>query len=623
MCGIGGVAGAASEHEVISTLDTMIAHLAHRGPDDAGQMSIGGQRFIGGLCATRLAIRDPGPNGRQPMVSSRSGNVIAFNGEIYNTEELRADLGEQGIALAGHCDTEVVLACYDCWGPECLTRLRGMFALAIWDAPGGRLFMARDRLGIKPLYYRATAAGVMFASEVRVLLAADPRAATLDVEGIASYLLLGAVEEPRTMLAGVRMLPAGHAATWSETGLRTWEYWSLRSAFDNDSEHRPGGDAVEELHERLEDAVHSHLVSDVPLGVFLSGGIDSSAVVALAASRGQPPRTVSLVFRERGFSEAEYIRTIVSRFRTDHVELVVAGEDALRALPAAFGSMDQPTVDGINSYLVSGAARQSGLTVVLSGLGGDELFGGYSSFRLVPRLEMARRLTPRVAGRWLALLGRPMAGLGGREKLTRWLAQRDSPASAYELVRELFSPAARDELLAPARREAAATEAERWLPLPRDRTDAVSFLELERYTRNVLLRDTDVMSMAQGLEVRVPLLDDRLVSWTAALGGQLKRAGRGPKPLLTAALGELLPPAVVQRRKMGFTLPFAPWLRAELRRPVEESLLDPTHGGAVAEALNGPAVAAVWRGFLAGRIHWSRPWALYVLKCWSETNVRR
>jgi asparagine synthase (glutamine-hydrolysing) len=301
------------------------------------------------------------------------------------------------------------------------------------------------------------------------------------------------------------------------------------------------------------------------------------------------------------------------------VELQVTPQDVLRQLPAALAAMDQPTVDGINSFLVSGVARESGLTVALSGLGGDELFAGYDTFRRVPRLERAQQLIPAPVGRGLAAIARPALGPAGGAKLSRWLAGRDAPESAHELVRELFSPAARHALVPGAE----VSRDLRHLETPADPTDAVSFLELERYTRNVLLRDTDVMSMARGLEVRVPLLDDRLVSWVAGLPGELKRSGSGPKPLLTGALEGMLPRAVVQRKKMGFTLPFALWLHGELRATVERALLDSDCGGAAAAALNGAAVADVWRQFQAGRAHWSRPWSLYVLKMWGEANTVR
>jgi asparagine synthase (glutamine-hydrolysing) len=349
------------------------------------------------------------------------------------------------------------------------------------------------------------------------------------------------------------------------------------------------------------------------VGVFLSGGIDSSALVGLTATVDRSPITTSVVFAEREYSEARYIEAVSRRWSTDHREIELGVSDFLRRLPDALEAMDQPTIDGLNSFVVSGLARSAGLTVALSGLGGDELFAGYELFRTVPRLERLRRRLPRVPYRVGHRLARASLGTGDRaSKLARWLARE--PLSAYELQREVLEPALRAQLLGPQRRQ----------PLPVDGAveDAndVSRLELSRFMRNMLLRDADVMSMAHGLEVRVPLLDQALVELVARLPADLK-VGSGPKPLLVRSVRDLLPDDVVNRRKMGFTLPFETWLRGSLRDDVRSTLLDPDMGGAVAAALDQRAVRSVWERFERRETSWSRPWALYVVKQWGQRHL--
>jgi asparagine synthase (glutamine-hydrolysing) len=325
------------------------------------------------------------------------------------------------------------------------------------------------------------------------------------------------------------------------------------------------------------------------------------------------------VFPQAGYSEERYIRQVRERFGTAHFEVRLDDDAVRQNVPGAVAAMDQPTFDGVNTYIVSKLAREAGLTVALSGLGGDELFGGYDTFSLVPRLMRLREMMPAAFARTSAeVVRRATRGADRGEKLARWLRGDDPETSAYALKRELFSPGLRAGLL-----EAGPITSPAGTPANghADLINRLSILELSLYMRNVLLRDSDVMSMAHGLEIRVPFLDHRVVELVAGMAGRWKSGSRPPKPLLVDAVRDLLPDEVVTRRKKGFTLPVEHWLRGALRDQVEEVLLDPAHGGQASELLNHGAVLDVWERFCSGKAHWKRPWSLYVLKAWGERNT--
>jgi asparagine synthase (glutamine-hydrolysing) len=569
------------------------------------------------LGATRLAVQDISENGRQPMRSDQTESWIAFNGELYNVDELRRRLIASGHRFKGSSDTEVALRAFDEWGPDAVQQLRGMFALAIWDPRHDRMILARDRLGIKPLYYARQAAGLAFASECRALVAAGFSTLEPSAAGLASFLALGGVREPETILSDIMALPPGHMAIWQAGTTNIREYWSLADAFGCASE-RTESAVIDELSVLLERAVRRHLISDVPLGVFLSGGIDSSALVSLLASvTDEPPITLSLVFDEQKYSEQASMAAVAKRFGTDHRVARIAGPDVLAALPAALSAMDQPAVDGVNTWLVSRAARACGLTVALSGIGGDEVFAGYSSFGRIPRLNSVRSRIPRPTRPMAAsLVSRLRLSHDRSARIAPWLRSTAGTASTYGMVRELFPESVRNQILDG---RAALTQAS--APPATDALNEVSYLEMNDYMRNVLLRDGDVMSMAHGLEVRVPFLDDELVGFMAGVPGSMKRSPDTPKHLLVKALRQPLPSEIVHRPKMGFELPFAVWLRNSVLPDVERRLLDPDYGGSVRDSLDHDAVVGIWKDFMAGRTTWSRPWGLYALKTWGEASV--
>ena len=615
----------------------------HRGPDDWGLLvpdSLAGSPDLARLAdaparahvrtyaadgrpgavlgSRRLSILDLSPEGRMPMGDADGRLWVTHSGEIYNYRELRGDLGRAGMSFRSATDTEAILGGYAAWGDEVLPRLRGMFAFAVFEAaPRPRLFLARDRFGIKPVYYYRDRERLVFASEVRALLRSALVPEEPDPEALIRFLQWGSVPAPLTTVKDVLALPAGHCLRVDAGGSTLRRYWDLADAARRRTAAAPSVDrdeAAARTRALLEESVRLHLVSDVPRGVFLSGGIDSSALVALAGGVGDAPlTTLSIVFDEPGHSEAAYARLVALRCGTDHREVPIRARDFFEALPGYFRAMDEPTIDGVNTYLVSAAAKRAGLTVVLSGTGGDEVFLGYGHYRRGRSLSLVRRLleacpaAPRRAVLRLSAAAGARMGRTGLDRL-EYLAT-PSRVGMYLTVRGLFGPRqvqalvgisqAEMESYGPPLPEAGGAGSQ---PLP----EALEGFEFTHYLQNQLLKDTDVMSMAHSVETRVPFLDHRLVEYVLGLPIGSRLAGGAPKPLLVRALGDALPPAVWRRPKMGFTFPFAPWLSeraAELRAVSLERTA----------ALDPKAVEGVWTGFMAGRLHWSRAWALVVL----------
>jgi len=638
MCGIFGVI-AKNARIPDGVLERGTQSLAHRGPDDSGTIllrdSVPDPVEIG-LGNRRLAILDLSPLGRQPMQDGETGNWIVYNGEIYNFRDVRNELERTGTNFVSHSDTEVVLKAYAHWGAECLTKFRGMFAFALWDARRHQLFLARDPMGIKPLYYAQAGSYFLFASEVRTLLGTGLLPPRIDPAGLTNYLTFGSAYDPLTLVDGVRALPPGHTLTWEAGVLRQSSYWDLvnesptagRPSMSLSAENETR--AAERLRSTLEEAVRLQLVSDVPVGVFLSGGIDSSALVSILSRSGVTASTFSIVFREADFSEAQHSRAIAQKFHTDHHEIDVSENDVLAAIPDALGAMDLPTMDGINTYFVSRETRRAGVKVALSGLGGDEVFGGYSTFRTVPRMQRFAQFWKHVPGVVRGSVASVFAAMAPPNDQNRKLCSlaRDNGRllHPYFLSRMLFTPSQRDLLFCNADQfiaeAAAASQRDRLQrALVLDAVNRVSYLESRCYMLNTLLRDADVMSMSQGLEVRVPLIDHQLAKAVLALPGEWKLNGT-PKKLLVEALAGSLPDEIVHRPKRGFTLPFEHWMRQELRSEIEPVLgKKRISDGPLGGLLDASQVEQVWKKFLAGETSWSRPWSLYVLQRWCELHL--
>jgi asparagine synthase (glutamine-hydrolysing) len=630
MCGIFGIA--AHDTQIPDgLLERGTQSLAHRGPDDSGTVVVRYPAGEIGLGNRRLAILDLSSLGHQPTQDPDTGNWVVYNGEIYNFREVRRELEQGGAAFVSHSDTEVLLKAYARWGDGCLSRFRGMFAFALWDARQHILFIARDPMGIKPLYYAQTGKFFLFASEVRTLIETGLIRPRIDPAGLLNFLTFGSAYDPLTLIKGVSTLPAGSMLVWQKGKIRESQYWDLLDLPSENTEPSPSrrnddGPATE-IQKLLEESVRMQLVSDVPVGIFLSGGIDSSALVSIVSRGGLRPSTFSIVFREADYSEAEYSRAVAQKFRTDHHEITVSQTDLLKAIPDALGAMDLPTMDGINTYFVSRETRNAGVKVALSGLGGDEVFAGYSSFRTIPRWERVVRMWGHIPGfirRGTASSFGAMAPTSDQNrKLSLLMRNGERVLHPYFVSRMLFTPKQRGNLMQGVNSdvdERASAEQRQRLNLAArlDPINRVSYLESRCYMLNTLLRDADVMSMSQGLEVRVPLIDHELAKNVMKVPGVAK-IGTIPKKLLVEALGGSLPEGIVQRRKRGFTLPFEHWMRQELRSEIEPKLsAEKVSRGPLGPVLNGKEVERIWNSFLAGTVSWTRPWSLYVLQHWSE-----
>ncbi len=586
----------------------MTAAQFHRGPANGGIQSDG----RAALGHRRLSIIDVSAAADQPMCNEDGLVWLTYNGEVYNYPELRSDLLSRGHRFRSRSDTEVILHGYEEWGVEgLLEKLRGMFAFGLYDSRQG-LVLARDRLGIKPLYYyvHEDAGLLLFASEVRALVASGYVPTEPDLDAVAGFLLGGSVPAPRTVLKGVRSLSPGHYLICRGTGVTVRKYWDLDCG-------SPGQDPdLERARALLQDSVSSHLVSDVPLGMFLSGGVDSGAVTAFASralgSRTQRLTTITAGFDEAECSEARQTRDVARHFRSDHHEICVTRSDFIRELPKIFAAMDQPTQDGVNTYFVSKAARQAGLTVVLSGLGGDEVFWGYPHHRWLggPARWLARcpSAARKALARGLATWGR----VRGRENWMR-MAFLESGASSrelYLLMRGFFPPHHVMRLLDIGQRELDRTverqfEGLAWNAGGRASTTGFNYLEFKRYLHDQLLRDTDVFSMAHSIEVRVPLLDHPIVEYAATVRPELKMANGINKPLLVGAVDDPLLVRAGAAKKRGFSFPMDRWMK-DSAGELEEMAVS-------GDVLNRRVVRELWTAFRAGRLHWSRAWALSVL----------
>jgi asparagine synthase (glutamine-hydrolysing) len=629
MCGIAGAwVQEATPDAARAVVDAMVGALGHRGPDGRGAWVTptpgGGAIALG---HTRLSIIDLSEAGRQPM--TRGPLTATYNGEIYNYRELRDDLGATRTPWTSDSDTEVLLAAFARWGDQALDRLDGMFAYGIWDDENKRLRLGRDRLGVKPLYFHRGPRHFVFASEIRALLASGLVPRRLDRASLWHYLGYQSAPTPATLVEGVRLLGPGHVMDVDATGdVRTRRYWTLLGSAPADlpaSVERASADVSRLLRE----SVSLHLVSDVPVGVFLSGGIDSGAVVSLLHTLGRRPATFTVALDDDAEAdESGDARLLAETFRTDHADIRVRGRDVLDMLPEVLGAIDHPSGDGVNTYVVARAVSRQGLKVALSGLGGDELFGGYASFRrLTNALPAARRLAKSPAA-LRATAARLLRGAGAGRVATNTAAallESDGTlAQAWPLTRELFGAADRHRLLA-GRLTGEPPNA--YESLVRESLDEfpeaglwaqISAAEARGYMHDVLLRDTDQMSMAHGLEVRVPLLDHRLASYVAALPDEMKSNGSTTKPLLVRSLSEPLPAAITDRPKRGFVLPFDTWMRGPLKDFCQAQLGE---GGLDGRAILAPGAASgLWSTFLrrGHGVTWGRVWALVALNAWME-----
>jgi asparagine synthase (glutamine-hydrolysing) len=486
---------------------------------------------------------------------------IVFNGEIYNFPALREELEGAGEVFVSHSDTEVILKMYRRYGPDCVREFAGMFAIAIWDEIDQSCFLARGPLGIKPIYYYEASGQLIFASEIRALLNTGLVPPRLCSAAVSGYLLFGAVPEPLSLVENVYLIPAGHYLFWRNRTMRLTKFWDLQ--FESDP--MPGEEGAQIVRKSLEESIERHLVSDVPVGIFLSGGIDSTTLVALAARTAKSElRTFCISFDDSEFNEGKVAARTAEHFETKHTDWRLDSATAKGLLAKFLEASDQPSIDGFNTFCVSKLAHDHGLKVVLSGVGGDEIFGGYQSFQLVPRMVNASRMLDparplrRVAGR---VLQRGFTS-ARTNRLGQFLCDVPITAAAYWATRGIFTPQEVQQLLPRYGCTESGTETQLAMYVPAQPTlpDEISYLEIARYMRNQLLRDSDVMSMAWSLELRVPFVDSKLLEQIARIPAEIRL--RHGKQILLEAMPEI-PPWVRNRPKMGFSFPFKDWVTGE------------------------------------------------------------
>lgn len=633
MCGIAAILGDLPSDRVEVSLRAMLDAQFHRGPDDGGSVVISTGQGVLGLGNRRLAIQDVSPLGHQPMHNEDTGDILVYNGEIYNAPQLKEALTSEGYRFRGHSDTEVLLRAYQHWGSECLDRLRGMFALAIWDARRSRLVIARDHFGIKPLYYSCNDHFFACASEVQALTKSGLISSNIDRRALAGYLAYGGVQEPLTIRANVFALPRGSWKEFDSCGqpLAEGKYWRF-PALQHSGQEQSLPNIIEEGRALLRQSVNRHLLSDVRLGVFLSGGLDSTAILGLTrdSDRVNSLDAFTVSFPDRPTQdECRVACATASRFGARFNECQVSDSTALEWIGDALNCIDQPSMDGFNTYIVARAIHDQGIVVALSGLGGDEVFGGYNLFRRVPRTynmmswlnplplpmrraasKIATAFASRVAGRKASEIVSSDLGLIGIYFHYRRLVS-DFNLAAFGLnPKEL--DLSEDFQLRDLRYEDCY--------FPGDHIVSVGRLDASFYLQNILLRDSDVFGMANSLEIRVPFLDRDLVEWAFRFPGNVLLPKKAPlKYLLRSICSDLYTKSQLKQPKRGFALPFAAWLQGPLRELMEENLrflrssglLDPAGIDLVRKLFdrepNGPA--------------WSRVWALVTLGNWLKIQT--
>ncbi|MCB2227315.1 MAG: asparagine synthase (glutamine-hydrolyzing) [Desulfarculaceae bacterium] len=629
MCGIAGVFGqtAKKPEAMTESLERTLYVLRHRGPDATGIYLSPNSKA--GLASCRLSIRDLSPNGNMPMGNSDNKIWIVHNGEIYNANELRSTLQSAGYRFKSNSDTEVILAGYEYWGPGVVNRLRGMFAFAIYDEGihdnDGKLILARDKFGIKPLYYTINNEALCFSSEIKGIFELNDSSNRVRPESFLNFLAFGSVSCPWTIYETVQQIePATYSVVRlnDRVTMETVSYWQFPNKLNRIVGNRKN--VISAVREKVEEAVKLNCISDAPIGSFLSGGIDSSIVSSVMQKNlSIPINTCSLKFDDKKYSEDKYSKELANKIGSKHHEYIVSGKEVVDKIEDILYYLDQPSIDGVNSYFVSKVAKDTGLTVSLSGLGGDELFGGYANvFRDIPILLSMLGVFSKIP------YGMPLVRniIWKYFNPNRWGKFLDSIkgeinfSSLYLARRGLFSKEQVGNILSYDINEKAGYDFKKYIRKPRNidfdnvknNQDAFlvcSIADLLNFTCNQLLRDTDVMSMAHSLEVRVPLLDDQLVEYVLTLPCHYKHAFIKKKKLLIDSFPDLLPDKIKNRVvKKGFVMPMDSWMRNELYEFVETMIME-----ADRYIFNKKSLNELWSNFIAGNVHWSRIWAVVVV----------
>ena len=609
MCGIAGIYSFKQQPVQLELVKKMTTAMAHRGPNAVGFL----EDENVALGHRRLSIIDLSEGANQPFADHSRRYQMVYNGELFNFLDVKKTITDHSYTTTG--DTEVLIEAFARWGIDCLSKFKGMFAVAIWDTVEKELWLARDRMGVKPLYYYADDNYLVFASEIRAILATGLAPAKLNKKAVANFLKYQSVSSPDSIIEGIHELPPAHFMKIRNGQIEIRSYWDITAA-PPVAEKDPVK-IKKHIYDLLQQAVSQRLISDVPIGSFLSGGIDSSAVVALMSkANSSKPVTFNISFEEKEYDESAYAEIVARKFNTDHHKIVLQPKVMLEELTNALNAMDTPSGDGINTYVVSKAVKQAGLTVALSGVGGDELFAGYPFFKKYFQLQQQ-------SFGWNATSGvrKLVAGFAGESK---WrdllLAPSSRIADIYPVLRQIVSPrdiiqlthldSYSDEVAELLRSKEKAIKGFPYF-------SQVSIAEYFGYTYQTLLKDTDQMSMAHSLEVREPFFDHELIEYVLRIPDDIKYPNY-PKQLLVESMGDLLPPEIVHRKKQGFTFPWAFWMKKELAAFCE------THINRICERdfIQADALRKKWQQFLAGEnnIRWMEIWLFVILEYWLEKN---
>ena len=622
MCGINGIYNHKSLKDVENKVKLMNSLTKHRGPDYSN-IYLDSSVCIG---HNRLSIIDLDSKSNQPFISADENLVLSYNGEIYNFLELKEELSKS-YDFKTKSDTEVIIAAYSLWGIEMVYKFNGMFSFALWDKSKEELFLCRDRFGIKPLYYIEVNQSIIFSSSIKALKSFSHEELKIKEDDLLDFLQYGTVHQPNTILDKVKSVPRGSFLMAGNQETKIFEYWNL---FESNNSNKITSEPLKTVNKLLLESVEKRLISDVPYGIFLSGGIDSSILVAAASKVStQKVNTFSIVFKEKGFDERKFSRQIASKYKTNHLELELNPEEILQQIEEPFKFMDHPSVDGINTFFISKQVHNQGFKMALSGAGSDELFAGYPVFKEVFELENKKWLYSfppqlrNIFGKLLQLRNKSLKSHKIAEILNLKLLELPY---FYPIFRKIF---ANNTIYKLCDIKNISTENYpfNWAFNNLDTNNIganysliskISALEIETYLQNVLLRDADQMGMANSLEIRVPFLDHNLVEYVLSLPNELKYPIY-PKKLLIDSTKGWIPDEIIHRKKMGFVLPWEKWMRNELSSFCEESLLNLEDFS----IFNMSQVNLLWKDFVKGNpyINWLQIWSLVVLGKWTAINL--
>jgi len=622
MCGINGVYNYSDLSSALENVELMNKVSIHRGPDFSAVYN----DDIVVFGHNRLSIIDLKKEANQPFLSFDKNLALVFNGEIYNFKELKEELKDNYQFLT-NSDTEVLLAAYLKWGEKFVSKLNGMFAFAIWDKSKDQFILGRDRFGIKPLYFIEHNQAIYFSSSIKSLLENKQISFSIDKKDVDDYLQYGTVHSPETIVSPIKMLPKASLLIVSDDDWKIDQYFNIIASSNNQTSSLNYEDIKCNIKNLVCTSVKKRLISDVPFGVFLSGGIDSSILVAAAAQESvNPINTFSVVFEEEAFNESKYSRLVAKKYKTNHSEIKLTAKDLLNELESSLNLMDHPSIDGLNTYVICKAAKQQGLTMAISGLGADELFAGYPVFKQSLSLESKKWLYsfPPILRKIFSSLLTSFKPSIQNQKIGGILNQKlfELPYY-YPFFRQIFNENQIDKLI---NCRTNGTYPNEWginhlepgtsgygLPF----LSKISVLELETYLQNVLLRDVDQMSMANSMEIRVPFLDHELVSYVLSLEDDFKLSNY-PKKLLVDSFEDWLPKEIIYRKKMGFVLPWESWMKKELKEFSYEGLM----GLSNLEFFNMKEVERLWASFLTSDklVPWYKIWSLVILGKWMSNN---